>query len=63
MSAQSLSYIFNWSLTNDEYKKLNIENFEGIYKVNINNFKLDLCSFKVSEICRLFNFIRIFRFY
>ena len=59
MSAQNLSYIFNWSLTNDEYKKLNIENFEGIYKVNVNNFKLDLCSFKVSEIDNSFSLYEI----
>ena len=47
MSKTGLSYIFNWDLTTDQYKKLNIDNFEGIHKINRYNFKLDLCSFKV----------------
>jgi|TARA_B100000787_G_scaffold41189_1_gene29243 hypothetical protein len=47
MSKTGLSYIFNWDLTTDQYKKLKIDNFEGIYKINRDNFKLDLCSFKV----------------
>jgi|TARA_B110000261_G_scaffold34631_1_gene40121 hypothetical protein len=59
MSAQNLSYIFNWSLTDEVYKKLNFENFEGIYKVNANNFKLDLCSFKVSNIDNSFSIYEI----
>ena len=47
MSKTGLSYIFNWDLTTDQYKKLKIDNFEGIHKINRYNFKLDLCSFKV----------------
>ncbi|MDC1534967.1 DUF4292 domain-containing protein [Flavobacteriaceae bacterium] len=61
MSNSKGTYVFNWQLTNIDYKnkelftKVNNQiansfEFEGHYKINPYNYKLDICSFKVIDL-------------